>query len=206
MTYHRWTDADIALMREMHEQRHTNREIAAAIGTTPMCVNMYRSQYGLTRHRATCIVCHRKLQARNAVGRAREFCSASCSWLLNQAYAMNDRIDGRVITHCLNCGGNLIPPWTRKRKWCSRMCGQEGWYISVITDDVKLKKARARTALAMQRRRALNQLSKPEEDWLYTLRVDGQAPPYWCAKLRKKLDLRSTKALIKYARQIEVWS
>lgn len=202
--YHRWTEQDFATAEQLYRDGHTSEHIATVIGSTPLCIQQRLNSSGVNRGTDMCTVCHGP-NHQPAVGRKRRVCSSACRNLLSAAYATNARIDGRVITHCEGCGSSLIPPWTRRRKWCSKACGHRGWYESVATNAVKKERHYQILRRAAARREALDTFTVAEYDQLHRLRVEGAISKRWVRKLCDRLDIANGDALLRYARSVQVF-
>lgn len=201
--YHRWTEDDLETLRRLHLQNVPTAEVAEIIGTTTQSAAQYLTVHGISRQRITCVYCRRRLK-QAVLGRKKQFCNTDCNRAYHAAYATNARIDGRELTHCEGCGSKLIPPWSTRKKWCSRACGQRAWYESVATNPRKRQRQYGILRLSQKRRRVLDALPAADYDWLLTIREDGAAPRYWMRKLRDALMLDSNTDLVRYSRAIRV--
>lgn len=203
MTSHVWTDQDIQLLFEMNDQLVPIKEQAKRIGTTPESLAQYRTAYGLTFGTEDCVVCHSPIKNKKKYGRKRRYCSVKCGNELNQAYVTHARIEGRDITNCLNCGAKLIPPWSTKKKWCSRACSHRGWYTAAYYGGQK-DAMMARTKRSYARREVLEALSDNEYQALLAIRENGRGPRYWMEKLRDLFDIETNAELVRYTRAVRV--
>ena len=138
-----WTEADIAVLRTMTEERRPTRDISAALGRSEAAIYKMRERLGMVAQPPRCEFCRGPMPPRKALGRVARLCSDKCRSDYDWAYEENARIDARPRT-CEHCHAPLDYLHARAVRYCSRACSNRAWWERARTDPVIVQTRRAR--------------------------------------------------------------